>query len=92
MHTAIRLDDVGHLTHLEGVCCVFERLLHHPAAEVPQVTPIGVRGAIRMLRREFTKLLGISIDFGYVLAQDLSRLLLRACDRWLEVEDKTHQN
>ena len=76
MHTAIGLDNIRHLAHLERVRSFLKWLLHHAALEPTKVTAIAVRRAVRILGREFAKLFGIAIDLYLVLAQELDRLLL----------------
>ena len=77
---AICADNVAHLSGLECIGGVLERLLHHARPEPAEVAVARVRGAVRVLVRERPELGRVRVDLGDVALEDLDRLLARARD------------
>ena len=54
--TAVSADDRADFADLEGICCIFEWLLHLPMGEPAKIAAVVMGGTIRVLLGEFCEL------------------------------------
>jgi hypothetical protein len=87
---AVRADNVANLANLQTIRRLLEWLLHLAVPEPTEVPALVMRGAVRMLPREFAKLIGGSPDLSLIASEDLDGSVLRARDvaLWASNEDR----
>lgn len=78
--TTFRLHNVADLTNFKRVRRLFERLLHLSASEQSKVSTVGMRRAVRVLRRELREHICRPVDLGLIFTKDLDGFFFRASD------------
>jgi len=77
MDTAVGLNDIAHLSDLQGEGGIFEWFLHLFRAEGAEIPTIASRAAVRELCCELGELLVGSVDLSFVTFEDLDSFGLR---------------
>jgi len=77
MDTAVGLNDIAHLSNLQGEGGIFEWFLHLPRAEGTEIPTFASRAAVRGLCCELGELLVGSVDLSFVTLKDLDSFGLR---------------